>query len=77
MDYDEVLEIYINYNNNIDKSYEKYNKELYHLLNIRTILDDKTIIDNHLKKIYREHINELDNFEKLLVMQLESLFKFE
>ena len=65
--------IYTQYNDNLIKIDKYYIDALYRLLNLKFILDEKSIIDKQILDLKKNHNVNIKNNEKLLDILLENM----
>lgn len=70
--YNNINNIYLQYNDNNDRLEKNYIETLYKLLNIKFILDDKSIIDKHIYELKKNYYTNIRNNEKLLDIMLDN-----
>lgn len=73
--YDNINKIYYQYNNNNDRIEKNYTEALYKLLNLKYILDDKSIIDKDISDLKKNYFINLRNNEKFLDIMLDNTIK--
>lgn len=70
---DKINIIYTQYNDNLIKIDKYYIDALYRLLNLKFILDEKSIIDKQILDLKKNHNVNIKNNEKLLDILLENM----